>query len=91
MKLRAIGLDPETLTLSSGSDAISRVEIMQIAADRALAGRPADRKTYLGDGAWDRDASRQLGWDFIGIGRNLAHSTRFDDFLDRKGLERALA
>ena len=90
MKLRAIGLDPETLTLSSGSDAISRVEIMQIAADRALAGRPADRKTYLGDGPWDRDASRRLGWDFIGIGKDVEHSTRLNDLRDEESLAKAL-
>ena len=90
MKLRAIGLDPETLTLSSGSDAISRVEIMQIAAQRALAGRPADRETYFGDGPWDRDASRQMDWDFIGIGPDVEHGSGFDDFLDQGAIAEVL-
>ncbi len=89
-KLRAIGLDPETFALSSGSDAISRVEIMQIAAHRALTGRLADRKTYFGNRPWDRDASRRLGWDFIGIGRDVEHSTRLDDFRDEESLAKAL-
>ena len=90
MKLRAIGLDPEALTLSSGCDAESRVEIMQIAAQRALAGRPADRETYFGNRPWDRDASRRLGWDFIGIGRDVEHSTRLNDLRDEESLAKAL-
>ncbi|MXZ37186.1 MAG: HAD family phosphatase [Holophagales bacterium] len=91
MKLRAIGLDPDTLNLASGSDAESRVEIMRIAAKRALGGRSAGRKTYLGNRPWDREASRRLGWHFIGIGPDVEHSTRFDDFLDEDSINRASA
>ena len=90
MKLRAIGLDPGTLKLASGSDAESRVEIMRIAANRALAGRPADRRTYFGNRPWDREASRRLGWHFIGIGPDVEHSARFDDFLNEEALAKAL-
>ena len=81
MKLRAIGLDPEALHLSSASDAIRRIEIMQIAEQRAMAGTRADRKFYFGNGPWDKEASLKLGWEFIGIGMNVEHSERFDDFL----------
>ena len=91
MKLRAIGLDPDSLSLASGSDAESRVEIMQVAETRALAGRAVDRKTYFGNRPWDREASRRLGWHFIGIGPDVKHSSRFDDFLDHQPLTRALA
>ncbi len=90
MKLRAIDLDPETLNLASGSDAESRAEIMRTAATSALGGRSADRKTYFGNRPWDREASRRLGWQFIGIGPDVEHSTRFDDFLDRESLDGAL-
>ncbi len=90
MKLRAIGLDPEALNLASGSDAVSRVEIMRIAAKRGLAGRSVDRKTYFGNRPWDREASRRLAWDFIGIGPDVEHSTRFDDFLDVRSLVNSL-
>ena len=91
MKLRAIGLDPDTLNLASGSDAVSRVEIMRIAARRALGGRSADRRTYFGNRPWDREASRRLSWHFIGIGPDVEHSTRFDDLLDQESLDGALA
>ena len=90
MKLRAVGLDPDALNIASGSDAESRVEIMRIAARRALAGRRVDRKTYFGNRPWDREASRQLGWDFIGIGRDVEHGTRFDDFLDHEAIAEVL-
>lgn len=90
MKLRAIGLDPATLNLASGSDAVSRVDIMRAAAERALAGRSADRKTYFGNRPWDREASCRLGWHFIGIGPDVEHGTRFDDFLDEETIVREL-
>ncbi len=90
MKLRAIGLDPDSLSLASASDAESRVEIMQVAETRALAGRAVDRKTYFGNRPWDREASRQLGWHFIGIGPDVKHSSRLDDFLDQKAIAQAL-
>ncbi|MDE2822264.1 MAG: haloacid dehalogenase-like hydrolase [Chloroflexota bacterium] len=90
MKLRAIGLDPDTLNLASGSDALSRVEIMRIAANRALGGRSAHRRTYLGNRPWDREASLRLGWHFIGIGPDVAHSIRFDDLRDTGAIWREL-
>ena len=91
MKLRAIGLDPDALNVASGSDAESRVEIMRTAAERSLAGRSADRRTYFGNRPWDREASRRLGWHFIGIGPDVEHSTRFDDFLDHESVWNVLA
>lgn len=90
MKLRAIGLDPDALNLASGSDAESRVEIMRIAAERTLAGRSADRKTYFGNRPWDREASRRLGWRFVGIGSDVEHATRFDDFMEPETMMKAL-
>ncbi len=86
MKLQAIGLDPEALHLSSASDAIRRIEIMQIAERRAMAGKPADRKFYFGNQPWDRAASRKLGWEFIGIGEQVEHVPRFEDFLDHESI-----
>jgi phosphoglycolate phosphatase-like HAD superfamily hydrolase len=42
---------------------------MQIAAQRTLGGQTGKRAdfTYVGDGAWDLQASQELGWRFIGI------------------------
>ena len=80
MKLRAAGLDRYSLPLASGSDALTRVEIMQIAENRALDGRDADRRTYFGDGVWDKRASEELGYDFIAIGDKVQHNARYPDF-----------
>ena len=80
MKLKAAGMDPDEPCLASGSDAIRRVEIMQIAEQRALGGRRASRRTYFGDGIWDKKASLELGYDFIAIGDKVEHSARYPDF-----------
>ena len=80
MKLRAAGLDRYSLPLASGSDAFTRVEIMQIAENRALADRKASRRTYFGDGIWDKRASEELGYEFIAIGDKVNHHARYPDF-----------
>jgi len=69
LKLRLSGLNRFGLPLASSDDATSRPEIMRIAVHRTL-GYQADEQadfTYVGDGAWDLKASRELGWKFIGI------------------------
>ncbi len=91
MKLRAIGLHPEMLHLSSASDAVRRIEIMQIAERRAMAGKPADRRFYFGNQPWDRESSRRLGWGFVAIGNGVEHHTQFRDYLDYESIEVALA
>ena len=80
MKLRAAGLDRYSVPLASGSDALTRVEIMQIAEKRALASRKASRRTYFGDGIWDKRASEELGYDFIAIGDKVQHNARYPNF-----------
>ena len=69
LKLRLSGLDRFELPLASSDDAISRTEIMQIAALRTLGnhGEKNTHFTYIGDGTWDLQASNKLGWSFIGI------------------------
>ena len=55
-----------------------RTEIMQTALVRARAhyGRMEfDRIVYVGDGAWDVKACRELAWPLVGIGRD-AHARR---------------
>ena len=69
LKLKLSGLDRFGLPLASADDAVERAEIMRIAAQRTL-GQQADDNTaftYVGDGAWDLKASRELNWKFIGI------------------------
>ena len=69
LKLKLSGLDRFDLPLASSDDAVARTEIMQIAARKTL-GLQREKKavfTYVGDGAWDLQASQQLDWNFIGI------------------------
>jgi len=80
LKLRAIGLEPDQFALATASDAVSRKEIIEIAADRSLRGLMADRKTYFGDGLWDKRASEELGYDFIGVGNRVEHHTVFPNY-----------
>lgn len=69
LKLKLSGLDRFGLPLASSDDAVKRADIMRIAASRTL-GRAAAVNaifTYVGDGVWDLQASRELDWAFIGI------------------------
>ena len=84
LKLRRANLWNPFLPLASSNDAISREDIIRIAARRArIAARrariaacgagekhsaPFTSFTYVGDGVWDAIAARVLGWRFIGIG-----------------------
>jgi phosphoglycolate phosphatase-like HAD superfamily hydrolase len=69
LKLQLSGLDDFNLPLASSDDAVQRTEIMRVAAQSVP--WPADEDdivfTYVGDGTWDLQASRALGWQFIGI------------------------
>jgi phosphoglycolate phosphatase-like HAD superfamily hydrolase len=70
-KLQASGLRVDGIPLASSDDDRNRKRIMQIAADKAgnfYACPRFERIVYLGDGPWDLQASRSLGYGFIGIG-----------------------
>jgi phosphoglycolate phosphatase-like HAD superfamily hydrolase len=71
LKLRLSGLNRFELPLANSDDAISRTEIMQIAAQRTLANYNDKEAvfTYIGDGIWDLQASNALDWNFIGIAK----------------------
>jgi len=81
MKLEGVGIETADLILASSSDALSRTEIIKLAESRALGGRDVSKKTYFGDGIWDKQACELLDYDFIAIGNNVDHSTRFANFL----------
>jgi phosphoglycolate phosphatase-like HAD superfamily hydrolase len=70
-KLRASGLSINGIPLATSDDDRDRMKIMEIAASRArdLYASPGfERVVYLGDGPWDLQASRTLGYGFVGIG-----------------------
>lgn len=68
-KLQTAGFDVAGLPLASSDDAIDRREIMRTSLAR-LDGS-FDSITYFGDGAWDRAATRSLGWNFVAVGDEL--------------------
>ena len=81
------------LPMATCDDSYSREEIMEIACERACqrAGVPRfERSVYFGDGEWDFEAARHLGFDFIGINNsnrreaiiNSGGKYVFDDFTD---------
>ena len=86
IKLRAIGLDSHRLPLASSSDAMSKIDVMRIAESRALPTENANRKTYFGDSLDDKEANRELGYDFIAIGENVDHHLRHRNFLDAESI-----
>jgi phosphoglycolate phosphatase-like HAD superfamily hydrolase len=69
MKMELSGLDRFNLPLASSDNATPRTEIMRNAAQKTFI-EPLDSEAdcvYIGDRIWDLQASRELGWDFIGI------------------------
>jgi phosphoglycolate phosphatase-like HAD superfamily hydrolase len=90
LKLESAGIRTHGLALATGSDAPERTAIMQLAERRALRGAAVAAKTYFGDGAWDKRASAQLGYRFIGIGAAVRHDIRFEDYRDREAILQCL-
>ncbi|KHT63180.1 hydrolase, haloacid dehalogenase-like family protein [Photobacterium gaetbulicola] len=84
LKLRAAGLDIGNITFASSSDALSRTEIMALAAFRAKqdSGVVFDRRVVFAHGDRSKHASQELGYDYVEVGNgsgrhahipNLAH------------------
>lgn len=69
-KLRKAGLFDASVPIAGCDRALSREEIMTGAAGKAASkhGREFSSVTYVGDGVWDVEAAKHLGWGFIGIG-----------------------
>jgi len=70
LKLRSANLLNPFIPIASSNDAVSRKEIIRIAARRAAEKHATQfaKFTYVGDGVWDAKAARDLGWRLIGIG-----------------------
>ncbi|NDY94348.1 HAD family hydrolase [Wenzhouxiangella limi] len=81
LKLRAIGLDPSGLPMATSSDAVRRTEIMRLAESRATQG-VITRRTYFGDGAWDKIAAAELGYGFVAVGHGVDHHVSYPDLRD---------
>jgi phosphoglycolate phosphatase-like HAD superfamily hydrolase len=73
-KLRASGLNIDDIPMATSDDNRDRKRIMEIAAGRAREFHSCpgfERVVYLGDGPWDLQASRSLGYGFVGIGSRV--------------------
>ena len=86
LKLAHAGIDMNRIAFASSSDARARVDIMRLAAQRALAGAPFRRATYFGDGPWDRRASADLGYDFVAVGHAVTHDVAYADLRDTEAI-----
>ena len=72
LKLRAAGLPVDGVPGAFSDDALSREDICRISRRRAEAQSACafGRVVYVGDGVWDVRTSRNLGYGFVGIGRD---------------------
>ncbi|PSV47652.1 HAD family hydrolase [Photobacterium indicum] len=82
LKLQAVGIDTSNITFTSSSDAMSRTEIMALAAFRAKqdTGEIFDRRVFFGDGEWNKNATQELGYDFVAVGTGVKHHTQIPNF-----------
>lgn len=69
LKLRSAGIDFANVPLLTSNDHHERAEIMRLAL--AKIGNSFESVSYYGDGPWDREACRKLGWQFVAVGTTL--------------------
>lgn len=69
LKLNHVGVRHTGVPIFSSDNHHDRTEIMRMCRD-ALS-RSTENIIYIGDGEWDLEATRVLGWKFIGIGPRL--------------------
>ena len=69
MKLRHAGFNLRNTVLFSSDDSDERVEIMKKCL--SALGDGFHRIVYIGDAVWDIQATKKLGWHFIGVGPRL--------------------
>lgn len=82
LKLDRAKVDIRGMPMSTSDHGTERTEIMLHC--KAQLGCENSTMIYIGDGAWDRDASAELGWNFIGIGKKMKGKCEywFQDFSD---------
>jgi phosphoglycolate phosphatase-like HAD superfamily hydrolase len=94
-KLQTSGISATGIPMATSDDDTNRTRIMQIAVERArnfYACPGFERVVYLGDGPWDMQEARTLGFGFIGIGpriqalMNHEAGQWYPDFLDTEAV-----
>ncbi|MEM7358480.1 MAG: HAD family hydrolase [Pseudomonadota bacterium] len=81
IKLVSAGIDVQNIPLCSSDDHYARTRIMGLAA-RTAGVAVADRISYFGDAAWDKQACEELGFNFILVGTRTDHPQQITDFYD---------
>ena len=74
-KLSLAGFPVERVPLASSDDHFERAQIMLCAL--AQLNTDFETVTYYGDGHWDAVAAKELGWQFVPVGKKLAGLTRY--------------
>ena len=77
LKLETAGFDLVDIPLTTSDESKDRLEIMQLAIPESSLN--FESITYFGDGTWDRDACRTLGWEFVAVGPDLGGIQSFHD------------
>lgn len=77
LKLSSAGFPLQQIPLASANDHRDRRQIMLHAL--AQLDGPFETITYFGDGVWDRQASRDLGWQFVPVGPKLGGISSFEN------------
>jgi FMN phosphatase YigB (HAD superfamily) len=70
LKLSLAGFPVNDVPLASSDDHHERPQIL-LRALRQLNGA-FDTITYYGDGHWDAVAAKELGWNFVAVGKRLS-------------------
>ena len=81
LKLKSAGFDFIDIPFAGAEDSIEREKIMLISLDRAKKKyniQNFDSITYIGDGVWDVIASKNLGFNFIGIAQKFDEQKLID-------------
>ena len=81
LKLSNAKIDIADIALASSNDHFDRTKIMKIAQQRTHIKR-FESCTYIGDGVWDKTASKALGYNFILIGDKTDHNKKVSNFSD---------
>jgi phosphoglycolate phosphatase-like HAD superfamily hydrolase len=67
-KLKAIGFDTAGIVLASATDALTRIDIVRLALERATEALGAfERVVSVGDATWDVRTAAAVGWPFVGV------------------------
>lgn len=79
LKLKSAGISVADIPIVSSDDHFSRAEIMRHAEAEVNVNSTVS-STYFGDGAWDKKACEELGYNFVLVGDKVKHDQRIENF-----------